>query len=557
MRVTIYARFSSDLQDARSIIDQVALAKEYAQRHGWKVVAQFSDAAISGDSLHNRSGLLDMLMAAKERRFDAVLTESLDRLSRDLEDIAGMYKRLAFWGVKIITLADGEVGKLHVGLKGLIANLYLEDLAQKTRRGQIGRVRAGRIPGGRCYGYDIVIDGDERGRRAINFAEAAVVKRIFAEYVAGASPISIATRLNRERVPAPRSGQWNASTLNGSRKRANGILSNSLYAGRITYNRQRFIKDPTTGKRQARPNPGSEWLTAEVPELTIVDSDTWETAQARRAINEAERPERRRRPKHLLSGLVECGACSGSMIVVRDDRLGCSARINKGTCNNRRTIRLREIEERVLKALQAHLLAPDAVALAVETYRAERQRLAREYARDRSWLDRQLCEVKRKIARIIEMVEAGANPNEMAPRLNDLSIQKQELKARLSHARSAKIVELHPQAADRYRQKVADIHAALTKGDQAANEAVTLVRELIDRIVVHPSAPGSRMRIELTGNIAGLMREPSANRGRDNGGCGGTQPPLFGFQRDRLEFGRDRPLAARTGQGFESSPVRQ
>jgi len=89
-----------------------------------------------------------MLVAAQPRRFDAVLTESIDRLSRDLEDIAGLHKRMAYWGVKIVTLADGEVGKLHVGLKSIIASIYLDDLAQKTRRGQVGRVKAGRIPAG-------------------------------------------------------------------------------------------------------------------------------------------------------------------------------------------------------------------------------------------------------------------------------------------------------------------------------------------------------------------------------------------------------------------------
>jgi site-specific DNA recombinase len=142
MRVAIYARFSSDLQDVRSITDQVAAARDHATRQGWRVVAEFSDAAISGASLHNRPGLLDLLVAAQAQQFDAVLTESIDRLSRDLEDIAGLHKRLAYWGVKIVTLADGEVGKLHVGLKGIIASIYLDDLAQKTRRGQVGRVRA-------------------------------------------------------------------------------------------------------------------------------------------------------------------------------------------------------------------------------------------------------------------------------------------------------------------------------------------------------------------------------------------------------------------------------
>ncbi|NJO33551.1 MAG: recombinase family protein [Rhodospirillales bacterium] len=165
MRVAVYARFSSDLQDVRSIADQIGAARDHAARQGWEVVAEFSDAAISGSSLHNRPGLPDLLVAAQQRQFDAALTESIDRLSRDLEDIAGLHKRLAYWGVKIVTLADGEVGKLHVGLKGIIASIYLDDLAQKTRRGQVGRVKAGRIPGGRCYGYDVVREGDDRGRR--------------------------------------------------------------------------------------------------------------------------------------------------------------------------------------------------------------------------------------------------------------------------------------------------------------------------------------------------------------------------------------------------------
>jgi DNA invertase Pin-like site-specific DNA recombinase len=94
MRVAIYARFSSDLQDVRSITDQVAAARDHAIRQGWRVVAEFSDAAISGASLHNRPGLLDLLVAAQAQQFDAVLTESIDRLSRDLEDIAGLHKRL-------------------------------------------------------------------------------------------------------------------------------------------------------------------------------------------------------------------------------------------------------------------------------------------------------------------------------------------------------------------------------------------------------------------------------------------------------------------------------
>jgi hypothetical protein len=68
------------------------------------------------------------------------LAEVLDRISRDQEDAAGVFKRRDFAGVKIITLSEGEIGHLHVGLKGTMNALFLKDLTDKTRRVLRGRV---------------------------------------------------------------------------------------------------------------------------------------------------------------------------------------------------------------------------------------------------------------------------------------------------------------------------------------------------------------------------------------------------------------------------------
>src|ERR1700687_663583 len=70
----------------------------------------------------------------------------------------------------------------HVGLLGTMAQLYLSDLKEKTRRGQLGRALAGKIPGGKAYGYQLV--AGERGERRLNDAEAVVVRRIFRGFVA-------------------------------------------------------------------------------------------------------------------------------------------------------------------------------------------------------------------------------------------------------------------------------------------------------------------------------------------------------------------------------------
>ena len=124
-----------------------------------------------------------------------------------------------FAGVRVVTLAEGDITELHVGLKGAMGAIHLKDLADKTRRGLEGRVREGRSGGGLCYGYRVVRgaagrDGEpERGLREIDEAEAAVVQRIFREFAAGAGPKSIAAALNREGVPGPRGGMWQAGTI--------------------------------------------------------------------------------------------------------------------------------------------------------------------------------------------------------------------------------------------------------------------------------------------------------------------------------------------------------
>jgi DNA invertase Pin-like site-specific DNA recombinase len=122
----------------------------------------YSDRAVSAASTL-RPAYQKLLEDARRAEFDIVVAEALDRLSRDQEDIAGLYKRLRFAGIRLFTLAEGEITELHVGLKGTMNALFLKDLADKTRRGLEGRVREDRSGGGLCFGYDVIGEHDARG----------------------------------------------------------------------------------------------------------------------------------------------------------------------------------------------------------------------------------------------------------------------------------------------------------------------------------------------------------------------------------------------------------
>src|SRR5262249_40726515 len=152
-------------------------------------------------------------------------------------------------------------------------------------RGLRGRIESGRSGGGICFGYRVNRrlegGGASTGEREIVQAEAAIVCRIFREYVHGLSPKEIAKRLNGEGVRGPNGCVWSPSTIHGHAGRGTGILNNELYVGRLVWNRQRYVKDPDTGKRLARPNPIAEWVSTEVPALRIVEEELWTRAKER------------------------------------------------------------------------------------------------------------------------------------------------------------------------------------------------------------------------------------------------------------------------------------
>jgi site-specific DNA recombinase len=509
MKVAIYARYSSENQRDASIADQLRVCREFATRQGWTVIEEFTDHAVSGATLL-RAGFQALMRDALTRRFDVVLAESLDRFSRDQEDTAGLFKRLTFAGVNIVTLAEGDITHLHIGFKGTMNALFLKDLAEKTRRGQRGRVENGKAGGGLCYGYRVVrtLNGATvtTGEREIEPFEASIVQRIFREFIAGHSPKHIAKTLNAEGAPGPFGGKWSPSTINGSIKRGTGILNNELYIGRMVWNRLRYVKNPDTGKRVSRLNASSEWITTEVPHLRIVPDELWSAAkerqvQARRAIASTGKLGAANRPRYLFSGLTKCGVCGAGFIIGSANRLMCFGARDQGTCSNRLTIRRDEVERRVLHALQDKLLRQDLFEEFCEEFTREMNRLRMEHRASLSSAERELERVRAGIRKVIEAIKDGFAGPELRAEMNELQARKEFLVAQLSAA-DAPVPLLHPNLAALYREKVTSLAAALQHPD-SRSEAGEALRGLVDAIVLVPA--GSELRIELKGNLAAML----------------------------------------------------
>ena len=513
LSVAIYARYSSDNQRDASIEDQLRLCRERAERENWKVADSYSDRSMSGASLI-RPGIQALLQDALAGRFDVVLAESLDRVSRDQEDIAGVYKRLTFANVRMVTLSEGDISELHIGLKGTMGALYLKDLADKTRRGLRGRVEDGKSGGGNSFGYRVVHKSSvglepERGYREIDAAEASTVRRIFKEYSGGKSPREISHQLNVEKIPGPRGNEWGPSTIHGNLKRGTGILNNELYVGRLVWNRLRYIKDPDTGKRVSRLNSKEDWVTQDVPDLRIIDDELWQSVKQRQqsirkryADSDGNGLTTVRRNRYLFSGLIRCGKCGGGYSLVFRDKFGCSTLKNKGTCSNSVRVSRQELECRVLSALRDNLMDPICFEEFCTAFTEEFNRIRIEASADYSAKQAELEVTERKIGKIIGAIEDGLYQPSMKDRMQTLENRKAELASDLKNAKEPSPL-LHPSMAKEYRKRLDALFQAFEDGDMSL-EARENIRSLVGKIVVSPRVTeGAELFLE--GDLAGIL----------------------------------------------------
>jgi site-specific DNA recombinase len=535
-RAALYARFSSDLQSDRSIDDQLVLCRDKASREGWQVVAEFHDRAKSGASIFGRAGIAELMAKAKERAFDVVIVEALDRLSRDMEDTAHIFKRLTFAGIDLVAVHEGRADSIQVGLRGIVSALYLTDLAHKIRRGAAGNVRAGKHAGSMAYGYRAT--PGRPGEWAIEPAEAAIIVRIFSEAAEGLPNLAIVKRLNAEGITPPRGRYWRPNSLVGSRSRNHGILRNSVYCGKLVWNRVRMIKNPDTGKRVSRVNPEGEWLHNLVPRLAIVPKELFDAVQATLKRRSSCRPGLRKVPKALLSGLLRCETCGGGMSIKGRDRGGrriiCTSFHNGATCDNYRTFYLHHIERLVLSGLREHLIDPRAIEHFLKTYIAERKRLAAQSDQHRATLERRLAETKRKLGRIVDAMLDSHRPTQIFhARLLALETEQSTLEAELKRAAvPANVIALHPAAIQHYLAVVDQLATAIS--ERAPDGAMARqIRELVESVTVKRTAPGEALRLRINGRLATLLGSPVFPEGSLSGvslvAGEGLEPPTPGL----------------------------
>jgi len=458
IKCAIYARYSSENQKETSIDDQIRKCREFASSKSWEILEDYiySDKAISGSSIAPRESFnkLRDIALSEDSPFSYILVDDTSRVARNTREALQVFEELTFNNIYVYYVSQGidtqkETASEMITLHGMVDSLYIRELAKKTHRGIEGRVLNGFSGGGRRYGYrsEPVYSGkkDRYGNLEpdgyilkIYEQEAEVVLRIFKMFgELHYSAIKIINILNNELkekgVPLPQKGSyWSVSTVLGSKKNHKGILNNSIYIGKYSWNKTMSKQNPTSGKKKIIARDENEWKVIDMPKLRIVSDESWEKVKKRqKEINRVSGGKYTKGKalysENLLVGLAKC-ECGGNMVITSGGKwakYGCSNNWNKGNsvCNNKFKVDKEVLEQNVLHMLEKELSNPSLINEIIKKINVNKE----DVLSKKSAIEKLLNEVNTEISNILKAIKAGCVSETTAEALADSEQRKKEL----------------------------------------------------------------------------------------------------------------------------------
>jgi len=511
MRVALYARVSSESQQARGTIgSQLEVLRARIAGEGHELVAEFCDDGFSGARL-DRPGLDAMRDQAEAGVFEAVWCLSPDRLARAyvyqvlvLDELAQLGVRVVFADAPAIDDDDPQL-RLLTQVQGVIAEYERAKIGERNRRGRLYRARAGEVVSWRApYGYRRVPrDGTGPARLEIFETEAAMVRRIYDDYLSGGHSIrEIVRRLNADNIPTPTDrAQWWHSTVCR-------ILTNEAYIGRVYFNQTETVTTLRNGRhsRTQRRRPREDWIAIPCP--SIIDDTAFEAAQKVSRDNSKWSP--RNLPEDveawLLRRLVRCGPCDLALgcqkIVSPEGKVHryywcpnhADARVARQQRCPERNIRADTLDDFVFEQVRAALLRPDVLlagqtALTAATPVPDDELLTVELSR----IDRKLVANRAERRRLADLYQSGL-----------LELTEVQQRARDIDARHCALTEQHEGLISQRHQLATDnqLRGRVTDFAQRAAAGIDKLgfnerQQLMRLVVEHVRVTGWQVEIQL------------------------------------------------------------
>ena len=542
LRVATYRRISTNEDNQpHSLEAQEKSLSEYIARSPEMVhVADFHDMQTGTNT--DRPGLQALLDAAAEHEFDVVLFYRIDRIARSVYDFMGIHQTLQEHGVAVRSATEPietvtPAGKLMAQVLASFAEFEHDVLIDRIHQGYTAKARKGEWLGGLApFGY---ANDREHSTLTVVPEEAAVVRRIYRQYLAGDGAKTISETLNAAGIMYRGSRRWNQQAILR-------ILASPTNAGLIERN--------------------DEYLPALHP--AIVSRDDFDKVMALRQTKFGADQFAKMaagNSEFFLTGVVRCGSCSGAVVGAAANSKGrryryydCSMKAYRAESERCHDIRVdadaleAEVVGRLLDAYRDSDLFPAVLARLREHTPSRREELDEQLAAVEVALTKSTAALDRYYA---AFENGELDPGQLRARVGNLSVRldaERHERERLCRERDE---------VDAANDRLVDLSAAVAKieevlgAPQSWHSKRRLIGALVESIVV---SPGREVRLTLRVPTVGAEGPGQVLPG------GRTRRPRAGQTSTRHTKTTSRHVSTRenlpalipAGEGMESTPFR-
>lgn len=487
MKIALFGRYSSKMQDEMSMDAQLAEMEAFALKQGWEIVDRYLMPEVRSSELDRAPEFQRMLDDAKQKRWKLLLCHKLDRLGRDREMVVMFKAQLRRQGIEIRSvvenLSDTIEHRMLEGMFELFADYYAKNLGQETRKGHRQLTREGFWKGGApAWGY--ITEKTQTGAKREHSKlvpcpiRAPIMAEVFRRFAAG--------------EPAKKVLRWIANTTGEPWKPAAlyARLKNPIYYGRLEYGR---TSHPTG--RQRKKLEADELTVGECP--AIVSYELWFAANEKikeKSLSHGRVPKNEEQP-YVFSGMVRCQDCGSAVVAGRGGGYRyyrCSDR----TCSNA-NIRAEALEREVLAKMLGFLGIQDRTQM-LKAFAAQLEPLHEEAKKQEAEYRKQLTDVRARRRRLLDAIETGAGDAALyAERLRELKQQEDELASAIGICQTGADARINvnlsqlAEALDDLREAIEEMHV----------DDIPKMREMIQHlfdIEVSPAKQEGQLYLKLT-----------------------------------------------------------
>ena len=360
LRVAAYARVSTDSDEQATSYDtQVDHYTNYIKKNpDWEFAGVFSDEGVSGTYTKKRDGFNKMIEEAMEGNIDYIITKSISRFARNTLDCLKYIRKLKENNISVyfekenINTMDAK-GEVLLTIMASLAQQESQSLSQNVKLGFQYRFQQGQVQVNhkRFLGYT----KDEEGKLVIVPEEAKIVKRIYREYLEGASLRDIKVGLEKDKIiNGAGNKKWHVSNLNQ-------ILTNEKYMGDALLQKT-YTVDFLNKKRVKNDGIAPQYYVENSHEAIIpkeIFMGVGEEMDRRANMVSGKGKRRIYSSKYALSSIVYCSKCGDIYRRIAWNNRGkkytvwrCCTRVTHGpeACEAR-TIREEDLQEAVVEAI--------------------------------------------------------------------------------------------------------------------------------------------------------------------------------------------------------------